>query len=269
MAGLQDEELRRLAEENAQIAADSGQGVDPGALATHLAGTQSDMMGASLTQRYAQVGARWLADAVPTRLDPQLIDRLSRAGFRRESLADVRIHRGTKAQAAADALGARAFAVGDQDIFFGAGEFDPSTRAGRAVIAHEIAHVSPPSGMSGGGAASGNAGFGAGAGFGGAGGIPSSFGGAPVLNESKRGDEDAAGEEAHESQAREAEGRVFAQDDDAGAPAMADAPTAASGGSDAAAAGHDKPMDPQVLEAKVISLLMKFERSEIERSGAF
>jgi len=263
MAGLQDEELHRLAEENAQIAADSGQGVDPGALATHLAGTQSDRMGASLTQRYAQVGAKWLADAVPTRLDPQLIDRLSRAGFRRESLADVRIHRGTKAQAAADALGARAFAVGDQDIFFGAGEFDPSTRAGRAVIAHEIAHVSPPSGMSGGGAASGSAGFG------GMGGIPSSFGGAPVLNESKRGDEDAAGEEAHESQAREAEGRVFAQDDEAGAPSMADAPTASSGGSDTAAAGHDKAMDPQVLEAKVISLLMKFERSEIERSGAF
>ncbi len=262
MAGLQDEELRRLAEENAQIAADSGQGVDPGALATHLAGTQSDMMGASLTQRYAQVGAKWLADAVPTRLDPQLIDRLSRAGFRRESLADVRIHRGTKAQAAADALGARAFAVGDQDIFFGAGEFDPSTRAGRAVIAHEIAHVSPPSGISGAGA-SGSAGFGA------MGGIPSSFGGAPVLNESKRGDEDAAGEEAHEFQAREAEGRVFAQDDEGGSPAMVDAPNAASGGADAAAGGHDKPMDPQVLEAKVISLLMKFERSEIERSGAF
>ena len=44
------------------------------------------------------------------------------------------------AGAAADALNARAFTVG-QDMFFGPGQFAPDTSAGQRLIAHETAHT--------------------------------------------------------------------------------------------------------------------------------
>lgn len=52
-------------------------------------------------------------------------------------LASVRVH---AASAAAAALGARAFARGDE-IHFAPGEYNPGSREGRRVLAHEIAHV--------------------------------------------------------------------------------------------------------------------------------
>jgi hypothetical protein len=55
-------------------------------------------------------------------------------------LSDVRIHTSGEAAAAAGSLGARAFAVG-QDVFFAAGEYDPSSPEGEALIAHEVAHT--------------------------------------------------------------------------------------------------------------------------------
>jgi hypothetical protein len=250
-----DDELRRLEDEGARVALDRG--ADPGKLAAQLAGTQTAAMGASMAERYAALGSRWLADSAPTRLDADLVDRLARQGFRRDTLADVRIHRGTKAQAAASALGARAFAVGDQDIFFGQGEFDPHSRSGMAVLAHELAHVAPPDMPE------------ATPGYNSA--MPSSFQSsmaAPVLNERKRGDEDAAGSEAHERQAREAERRVYAAEDRGAAPSMATAPAAAAAGGAAKGKEQGK-IDPQVLEAKVLSLLAKWERSEVERKGEF
>lgn len=248
-----DDELQRLHEEGAALAYE--QGADPGALAAQLASTQSASMGQSLADRYAGIGARWLADSAPTRLDPLLIDRLSRMGFRRESLADVRIHRGPKAQAAADALTARAFAVGDQDVFFGRGEFDPSSRTGLAVLAHELAHVAPPDSSPGGFAPAMG------------GGMPSSFGGGPVLNERKRGDEDAAGEEAHERQAREAERRVFAVEDGGSAPALQATPTTSGSVKTEQDAKEDLKIDPVALEAKVMQIIGKWERQEKERGG--
>ena len=52
----------------------------------------------------------------------------------------VRVHTGPAAAQAAEAIGARAFAVG-QDVHFGAGAYDPDTAAGRHLIAHEVAHT--------------------------------------------------------------------------------------------------------------------------------
>lgn len=52
----------------------------------------------------------------------------------------VRIHADTRAAESARALGARAFTTG-QDIVFGAGRYDPASRSGRTLIAHELAHV--------------------------------------------------------------------------------------------------------------------------------
>ncbi|MBI5610371.1 MAG: DUF4157 domain-containing protein [Deltaproteobacteria bacterium] len=256
MANMRDDELLELQAQAAELAA--AKGADPGVLASQLAGAQTAQMGKTLTDRYASMGARWLSDQVPTKLDPVLIDRLSRMGFRSERLDQVRIHRGPKAQQAAGALSARAFAVGESDIFFGQGEFDPNTRGGLAVLAHELAHVAPP-----------DAGVGAGGGVapGLGGGMPSSFQG-PVLNERKRGDEDAAGAEAHEKQAREAERRVFAQEDGGGSPAMSAAPSspAAPVKTDQDAKDERK-LDPAMLEAKVLQLISKWERQECERSG--
>jgi hypothetical protein len=56
------------------------------------------------------------------------------------SFANVRIHADSPAAERARSLGARAYAVGSE-IHFGAGEFAPQTSSGRALLAHELAHV--------------------------------------------------------------------------------------------------------------------------------
>ena len=177
MAVNHDDELREAEEESAAIA-EAHLGYDPGSLAEQLANSQTAAMGERLAERYASIGVDLLSDQAPSRLDSALIERLTRVGFDAKILHSVRVHRGLKAQAAADALGARAFALGEQDVFFGRGEFDPATRTGRAVIAHEVAHIAPPTGPAG---------------------LPDSFSsgmGSPVLNERKTGAEDAAGRQA-------------------------------------------------------------------------
>ena len=243
MAGRTDDELTQIEADAAAASAAMG----AGDLARTLAGTTAEGIGTGVADRYARIGARMLSDPMPTRLDADLIDRLSRAGFDSDRLRQIRVHRGLRAHAAADALGARAFAVGEQDIFFARGEFDPSSREGRAVLAHEVAHIAPPAAV--------------GAGVGGGG-----FGG-PVLNERKRGDEDAAGEEAHEGQARRAEAMVYAQDDSnspsqpmAGGSIPETGPTAES---------PQEAISEKLLEDMVLGILHKLERSEIERRGRF
>jgi uncharacterized protein DUF4157 len=57
-----------------------------------------------------------------------------------DSLSDVRVHTGDGAAALARAVSARAFTVGN-DIFFAQGEYQPGTRGGNELIAHEAAHV--------------------------------------------------------------------------------------------------------------------------------
>jgi hypothetical protein len=55
-------------------------------------------------------------------------------------LSGIRIHTGNAADSAARALGARAFAIGD-DIAFAAGRYDPGTAEGRRLLAHELVHT--------------------------------------------------------------------------------------------------------------------------------
>lgn len=59
-------------------------------------------------------------------------------------ISSVRLHANAEAAAAADALGAQAFTTGS-DIVFGVHQFNPATRAGRSLIAHELAHVAQQS----------------------------------------------------------------------------------------------------------------------------
>jgi Domain of unknown function (DUF4157) len=55
-------------------------------------------------------------------------------------LASVRVHQDVETAATARRIGARAFAAGN-DIGFARGEYAPDTRAGRLLLAHELAHV--------------------------------------------------------------------------------------------------------------------------------
>jgi hypothetical protein len=60
-------------------------------------------------------------------------------------LSRVRIHTGAESASAARAVGARAYAVG-QDVHFAAGQYDPSSAAGQHLLAHEVAHTVQQSG---------------------------------------------------------------------------------------------------------------------------
>lgn len=55
-------------------------------------------------------------------------------------LSGVRVHTGEASASAAQAVGAKAYTVG-QDIHFGAGHYEPSSPGGEHLIAHEVAHT--------------------------------------------------------------------------------------------------------------------------------
>ncbi|MCA8973284.1 MAG: DUF4157 domain-containing protein, partial [Planctomycetes bacterium] len=55
----------------------------------------------------------------------------------------IRVHTDSRAARSAAAIGARAYAYG-RDIAFAATEYGPSTRAGRRLLAHELAHTLQP-----------------------------------------------------------------------------------------------------------------------------
>lgn len=96
-------------------------------------------MAERLTQRHLELGKRFLEDDRTTRLDSRLRERVSR--FIGRDPGDVRVHTGSRAETAADALGARAFALGDSDIYFARGQFAPDTAEGLGVLVHELTHV--------------------------------------------------------------------------------------------------------------------------------
>jgi hypothetical protein len=57
-----------------------------------------------------------------------------------ESFADVHVHVGDAAERMNDELGARAVTQG-RDIYFGRGEYNPATKEGKELLAHELTHV--------------------------------------------------------------------------------------------------------------------------------
>lgn len=56
------------------------------------------------------------------------------------SVSDIRVHTDQTAASLTRAVSARAFATG-RDLFFAPGEYQPSSPAGRELIAHEVAHA--------------------------------------------------------------------------------------------------------------------------------
>jgi hypothetical protein len=71
-------------------------------------------------------------------LDPDA-RRFMEAGFGHD-FGHVRIHADSKAASASQSAGAQAFTFGP-DIVFGAGQYQPGSRRGRQLIAHELTHV--------------------------------------------------------------------------------------------------------------------------------
>jgi hypothetical protein len=65
-----------------------------------------------------------------------------------ENFGDVRVHTGGAAEKMNEELGSRAVTRG-RDVYFGRGEYDPSTRDGKEVLAHELTHVIQQGGRSG------------------------------------------------------------------------------------------------------------------------
>jgi Domain of unknown function (DUF4157) len=59
--------------------------------------------------------------------------------------SQVRVHLGSVAEQSARDVNARAYTLGDRMVF-GAGEFNPTTGAGRRLLAHELTHVVQQSG---------------------------------------------------------------------------------------------------------------------------
>jgi hypothetical protein len=57
-----------------------------------------------------------------------------------EEFDDVQVHTGPEASAAAESLNARAFTVGNH-VAFKRGEYDPESKDGKQVLAHELTHV--------------------------------------------------------------------------------------------------------------------------------
>jgi len=55
-------------------------------------------------------------------------------------LSPVRVHTGARAAQAAESLQAHAFTMG-RDVVFGHAQYQPATASGRALLAHELAHV--------------------------------------------------------------------------------------------------------------------------------
>lgn len=57
-----------------------------------------------------------------------------------EDFGDVRVHTGQNAEGLNEEVGARAVTRG-RDIYFGKSEYDPATRDGKELLAHELTHV--------------------------------------------------------------------------------------------------------------------------------
>ena len=130
---LIDQGMRSLTEgEDADISAEMS------AMKALAARVEEPGLQDKILERYMSFGRDLLADEMPAHLDPRLINKLAPI---LGDTSSVRVHTGSAATAAARAMDARAFALGDRDIFIDKQQFDPGSREGSALIAHELAHA--------------------------------------------------------------------------------------------------------------------------------
>src|ERR1044072_4124057 len=81
-------------------------------------------------------------------LEPRTRDRLGPSVG--DSLSDVRVHTDTTADSLARSVSARAFTTGT-DVYFASGEYQPGTKDGDSLLAHELTHVTQQRGAPSGG----------------------------------------------------------------------------------------------------------------------
>lgn len=91
-----------------------------------------------ILDRYMNFGRDLIGDALPTRVDPRIAKVLEPI---LGDIGNVRVHTGAMAASAARAMDARAFAVGDQDIFIDPAHLSSSPKEAGSLIAHEVAHT--------------------------------------------------------------------------------------------------------------------------------
>ncbi|MCA9514501.1 MAG: DUF4157 domain-containing protein [Myxococcales bacterium] len=91
-----------------------------------------------ILERYMNFGKDLIGDALPSRIDPRIAKSLEPI---LGDVSNVRVHKGAMAASAARAMDARAFAVGDQDIFLDPAHLSSSPQEAGALIAHEVAHT--------------------------------------------------------------------------------------------------------------------------------
>ena len=104
------------------------------ALADPLAGGSLDQATSSRIQS-ARSGGQPLPDALRSPMEQSF----------GHSLENVRVHTDTQAADLSQEISAKAFTTGD-DIFFGAGQYQPGSGGGQHLIAHEVAHTVQQSG---------------------------------------------------------------------------------------------------------------------------
>lgn len=81
----------------------------------------------------------------------QSLDKETRTDLESKMNADfsgVRIHTGAEANQLSDSISAKAFTKG-QDIYFGQGQFNPQSKGGKELLAHELAHTQQQANASG------------------------------------------------------------------------------------------------------------------------
>lgn len=104
---------------------------------------QPDCMTAAQQHQESEVGSDLESQISAQRSGGSAMDNSERGFFESRFGADfgnVKLHTDSQAATAARDLNARAFTVGN-DIFFGAGEHQPGSHAGRSLMAHELTHV--------------------------------------------------------------------------------------------------------------------------------
>jgi hypothetical protein len=117
--------------------------------------TSRDLLTSPVPRGSARPGQSWAADRAGSPLPAQ-----ERSFFETRlghDFSRVRVHTGAVAQASARAIGARAYAAGEH-IGFSAGRYEPGTRNGRRLLAHELVHVAQQSRGGGGGGGGGGSG---------------------------------------------------------------------------------------------------------------
>jgi hypothetical protein len=120
------------------VSNDGGRSAEEEALEDELDESLEPALHDAIAERYLAQGIDLLSDSLPTRLDPKLAARLE--GLVGD-VSEVRVHTGKAATEAARGMDARAFAVGDRDIFVDEAEHNPGTLQGQALLAHEAAHT--------------------------------------------------------------------------------------------------------------------------------